>query len=277
MFTRRRVLIPLALVLLALVVGGPALAQLPPPPPPGGDPVRLRDEIERTERRIQHARDLVATAPANAAASAELDRAVTLQGIARTAFADARYAVAGRATMEARIHADRTIALVQGLPDPGRVQDQMQRTREMLERARDRLARCEQPAAREMLRTALDMQSRAEAAYAETRYLAALQLTSSARERALRAQQMCNAGESLEEAVEAALQRTDDRLARAREVVGERGSERARRLLENAEGLQARAKVEAQAQRTRAAMRLTRMAREQAERSLRDTARSERP
>jgi hypothetical protein len=167
--------------------------------------------------------------------------------------------------------------LVQGLPDPGRVQDQMQRTREMLERARDRLARCEQPAAREMLRTALDMQSRAEAAYAETRYLAALQLTSSARERALRAQQMCNAGESLEEAVEAALQRTDDRLARAREVVGERGSERARRLLENAEGLQARAKVEAQAQRTRAAMRLTRMAREQAERSLRDTARSERP
>lgn len=277
MFTRRRVLIPLALVLLALVVGGPALAQLPPPPPPGGDPVRLRDEIERTERRIQHARDLVATAPANAAASAELERAVTLQGIARTAYADARYAVAGRATMEARIHADRTIALVQGLPDPGRVQDQMQRTREMLERARDRLARCEQPAAREMLRTALDMQSRAEAAYAETRYLAALQLTSSARERALRAQQMCNAGESLEEAVEAALQRTDDRLARAREVVGERGSERARRLLENAEGLQARAKVEAQAQRTRAAMRLTRMAREQAERSLRDTARSERP
>jgi hypothetical protein len=277
MFTRRRVLVPLALVLLALVVGGPALAQLPPPPPPGGDPVRLRDEIERTERRIQHARDLVATAPANAAASAELERAVTLQGIARTAYADARYSVAGRATMEARIHADRTIALVQGLPDPGRVQDQMQRTREMLERARDRLARCEQPAAREMLRTALDMQSRAEAAYAETRYLAALQLTSSARERALRAQQMCNAGESLEEAVEAALQRTDDRLARAREVVGERGSERARRLLENAEGLQARAKVEAQAQRTRAAMRLTRMAREQAERSLRDTARSERP
>jgi hypothetical protein len=276
MFTRRRVLVPLALVLLALVVGGPALAQLPPPPP-GGAPVRLRDEIERTERRIQHARDLVATAPANAAASAELERAVTLQGIARTAYADARYSVAGRATMEARIHADRTIALVQGLPDPGRVQDQMQRTREMLERARDRLARCEQPAAREMLRTALDMQSRAEAAYAETRYLAALQLTSSARERALRAQQMCNAGESLEEAVEAALQRTDDRLARAREVVGERGSERARRLLENAEGLQARAKVEAQAQRTRAAMRLTRMAREQAERSLRDTARSERP
>lgn len=277
MFHRRRVLVRLALVLLALVVGGPALAQLPPPPPPGGDPVRLRDEIERTERRIQHARDLMATAPANAAASAELERAVTLQGIARTAYADARYAVAGRATMEARIHADRAIALVQGLPDPGRVQDQMQRTREMLERARDRLARCEQPAAREMLRTASDMQSRAEAAYAETRYLAALQLTSSARERALRAQQMCNAGESLEEAVDAALQRTDDRLARAREVVGERGSERARRLLENAEGLQARAKVEAQAQRTRAAMRLTRMAREQAERSLRDTARSERP
>ncbi|MFM7231037.1 MAG: hypothetical protein ACKO3S_03540 [bacterium] len=277
MFHRRRFLVPLALVLLALVVGGPALAQLPPPPPPGGDPQRLRDEIERTERRIQQARDLVAAAPANEVASAELERAVTLQGIARTAYADARYAMAGRATKEARIHADRAIALVQGLPDPGRVQDQMQRTREMLERARDRLARCEQPAAREVLRTALDMQSRAEAAYAETRYLAALQLTSSARERALRAQQMCNAGESLEEAVGAALQRTDDRLARAREVVGARGTERARRLLENAEGLQARAKVEAQAQRTRAAMRLTRMAREQAERALRDTARSERP
>ncbi|MFM8559936.1 MAG: hypothetical protein ACKOC6_10115, partial [bacterium] len=175
MFHRRRFLVPLALVLLALVVGGPALAQLPPPPPPGGDPQRLRDEIERTERRIQQARDLGAAAPANEVASAELERAVTLQGIARTAYADARYAMAGRATMEARIPAYRAIALVQGLPDPGRVQDQMQRTREMLERARDRLARCEQPAAREVLRTALDMQSRAEAAYAETRYLAALQ------------------------------------------------------------------------------------------------------
>ena len=276
MFSRRRLLVTWLPALLGLCLALPAFAQLPPPPPPP-DGQRLRDEIERTEVRIQHAKDLLLSSAGNPQASGEVDQAVALQRIARDAFAQSRFPAAARATMDARIHADRAIAMLQGLPDPGRVEEQLNRTREMLDRARDRLANCEIPAAREMLRIANDMQSRAEQAYRETRYLGALQLTMSARERALRAQDLCKASESLEEAVGNALQRTEDQLGHAREVVESHGTERARRLLENAQGLQTRARAEADASRTRAALRLTRMAREQAERAIRESSRGERP
>jgi hypothetical protein len=120
-----------------------------------------------------------------------------------------------------------------------------------------------------MLRTALDMQSRAELAYSGTRYLAALQLTMSARERVLRALQLCNAGDSFDDTVEHALQRTDDELARAHEMVGSDADERSRQLLANADSVQLRAKAEAQSGHPRVALRLTRMAREQAYRAIR--------
>jgi hypothetical protein len=120
-----------------------------------------------------------------------------------------------------------------------------------------------------MLRTALDMQSRAELAYSETRYLAALQLTMSARERVLRALQLCNATDSFDDTVEHALQRTDDELARAHELVGTGADERSRQLLANADNVQFHAKTEAQAGHPRVALRLTRMAREQAYRAIR--------
>ncbi len=251
-------------VLLTLVLG----VLVATPAPAQTDLQRLQDAIELTDRRIQQAQDLLAATP-NARAQAELDQAITLQAHAKTAFAEGRYAAAGRATFDARIHADRAIAIVRGLPDPGRVEEQLQRTRELLDRARDRLAGCEAPAARDLLRTALEMQERAEQAYRETRYLAALQLTMSARERALRALRLCHANESLEERLSTALQRTDEVLARAHEVVDPDASERASRLLANADSLQARAKAEAEAGHLKLALRLTLQAREQATRAIR--------
>ena len=263
MLTRIRTLPAIFMLAMGVLVARPALAQLPPP-----DPQRVQDAMDVTDRRIQEAKDLLVVAR-NPQAAAELDQAVSLQGIAKENFAHTRYGAAARATFDARVHADRAIALLKGLPDPGRVQDQLNRTRELLDRARDHLSHCDLLAPRDLLRTALDMQARAELAYSETRYLAALQLTMSARERALRALQLCNAGESLDETLENALQRTDDALARAHEVVGTDASERARQLLANADGLQARAKSEAQAAHPRVALRLTRMAREQADRAIR--------
>jgi hypothetical protein len=89
----------------------------------------------------------------------------------------------------------------------------------------------------------------------------------SARERALRALQLCNAGESLDETVASALQRTDDMLSRVHEHVDPSDHERARQLLANADNQQSRAKTEAQAGRSGLALRFTRMAREQAQRA----------
>ena len=260
---RIRTLPAILMLALSVLVARPALAQLPPP-----DPGRVQDAIDVTDRRIQEAQNLLATSP-NGQAAAELNQAVALQLIAKQNFSQARYGAAARATLEARVHADRAVALVKGLPDPGRVQDQLSRTRDLLDRARDRLSHCELPAAREMLRIALDMQTRAELAYSETRYLAALQLTMSARERALRALQLCNAGDSLDDTVEHALQRTDDELVRAHEMVTSDANEHALQLLANADSVQLRAKAEAQAGHPRVALRLTRMAREQAYRAIR--------
>ena len=257
-------IVSLAFALLA--IAAPALAQLPPP-----DGQRVQDAIEVTDRRIQLAKDLLAQTP-NARAAAEVDQAVALQTMAKTAFSEGRFAAAGRATFDARIHADRAIALLRGLPDPGRVEEQLQRTREILDRARDVLSHCDMPLARDLLRTALDMQARAEQAYRETRYLAALQLTTSARERATRALRLCKSDESLEETVATALQRTDEVLARAHERLDGEGSEASRRLLANADALQSRARAEAGSGRLRLALSLTRQAREQATRAMRSAA-----
>jgi len=260
MLRRLHTLLTIPVLALGVLVATPAFAQT--------DLQRLQDAIELTDRRIQQAQELLAATP-NPRAQSELDQAVALQGHAKQAFAEGRYAAAGRATYDARIHADRAIAIVRGLPDPGRVEEQLQRTRELLDRARDRLASCEATAPREMLRTALEMQERAEQAYRETRYLAALQLTMSARERALRAMRLCNASDSIEETLAIALQRTDDVLSRAHEVVDAGENERAQRLLANADSLQSRAKAEEEAGHLRLALRLTLQAREQAARAIR--------
>ena len=245
--------------LVGVLVATPGLAQTL-------DPLRVQDAIDVTDRRIQLAQELLSTAP-NATAQAEVDQAVSLQALAKQAFVQARYAAAARATFDARLHADRAIAIIRGLPDPNRVREQLDRTRDIIDRARDRLAQCDVAAARELLRIAIDMQARAEVSFGETRYLAALQLTMSARERALRALQLCNAGESLDEQVANALQRTDDLLARVHEHVDGSDNERARQQLANADSLEARAHAEAQAGRLRVALRLTRAARDQAQRA----------
>ncbi len=262
MHSRFRTLVATFVVALAAIASVPAHAQGP------ADPQRLRDAIDLTDRRIQQAQDLLVQSPQQQAAG-EVDQAVSLQALAKRAFSDGRYPAAGRATFDARFHADRAIALLRGLPDPGRVQDQLARTREVIDRGRDRIAHCELPVARDLLRTAIDMQARAEQAYGETRYLAALQLTMSARERALRALQLCSASESFDETVAMALQRTDEVLARAHDALDAGGSDRARQLLANADSLQSRARSEDQAGHPRLALRFTRMAREQADRALR--------
>jgi len=264
MSIRIRTLQTIVAIVLGLWLTRPALAQLPP------DPQRLQDAIDVTDRRIEQAQELLAGLP-NLAAQAEIDQASSLQTLAKQAFAQSRYAAAARATFDARMHADHVIAILRGLPDPNRVRDQLDRTHEILDRARDRLAHCDNSAARELLRIAIDMQGRADASFSETRYLAALQLTMSARERGLRALQLCNAGESLDETVASAIQRTDDLMSRVHEQVDPSDHERARQLLANADNQQSHAKSEAQASHARQALRFTRMARDQAERAERLT------
>ena len=148
----RRIAVPILLAIMA--IAGPALAQ-------------TRDDVaaalDKTDDVIARAQEVVAGAD-NAQAEIELAAAVELQARARTAFASAQLRLALDLTFRARVRADRAIALVRGLIDPDRVLAQLERTRELLERVRDRIEECDMDRARALLRAAFEIQVRAEAA-----------------------------------------------------------------------------------------------------------------
>lgn len=239
---------------------------------------RVRTALERTDTRIELATSVV-NGSSNAEAKVELDAATSLQSQARAAFTQAQAATgdlqlrllkqALDLTLRARAHADRAISLIQGLPDPDRVLAQLERTRDLIERARDRIDECENDRARALLKVAVEMQVRAENAANESRYLAALQLTMSARERVLRAARLCNQEERLDEASDRALRRTDEVISRAKDALGNQAPERARNLVARADRLEAEAWTQFRAGHLEASLRLTLSARNLAQRALR--------
>jgi hypothetical protein len=241
-----------ALWLLPGVAGWtvPAVAQ-------SAAPQRLVRELAVTDERIQSAAALLRSTPRRDAEQA-LTRARALQAEARDALARSAppRRVAGL-TLRARTLADRSIAMLRGMPDDDRVNGQIERTRGVLDRARGRVRECADGAARDLLREAEDVQRRAEAAAAERRPLAALQLTFAARERAQEAVRRCGgAGTSdARDAARRALETTDDLLERARATPGA-GSGRAAPLISRATTLQEQARGAYQAERFPAALRL---------------------
>lgn len=224
--------------------------------------------LERTDDLIARAQEIV-TGAGNPQADIELAAAVRLQADARTAFASGQLRLALDLTFRARVRADRAIALIKGLPDPDRVLAQLERTRELLDRVRERIEECNSDRARSLLRAAFEMQVRAETSAREGRYLAALQLTLSARERAHRALRLCNLEDNLREAAERALTRTDEVISRAREMIQEHENERARQALGRAIEVQAEAWVQFRAEHFEASLRLTQSARTFAHRAIR--------
>lgn len=246
------------LALFAMVaIGGPASAQ-----------TDVAAALDKTDDVIARAQEVVAGAD-NPQADIELAAAIRLQADARTAFGAGQYRLALDLTFRARVRADRAIALVRGLIDPDRVLVQLERTRDLLERARERIEECDMDRARALLRAAFEIQLRAEAAAKDGRYLAAIQLTMSARERALRALRMCNLEDNLRESAERALARTDELISRARDLLADHDSEPGRRALERAVEIQGEAWVQFRADRLEAALRLTQSARTFAHRAIR--------
>ena len=177
---------------------------------------RVRRSMDETDRRIELAESVVSTSD-DAQARSELALARDLRGRAKSAAGSGQYSMGGQLTTQARGHADRAIALARGLPNRERLRGQVDRTREMLDRAGQRIQACGDDRARALLRVALEMQGRAERAEGSGRVLGALQLTMGALERGLLALRRCGMEESAQQAAERALSRTDEVLARARE------------------------------------------------------------
>jgi len=246
-------------MIVALCVAGGARAQ-------SAAHARVQDELTQTDHRIETAQSLVSENP-SAHAQTELDTARQLQARAWTAYGSTQLMIALAATRDARAHADRAVAIVRGLPDPDRVQAQVERTQDVLDRARDRLDACDNDRARALLRVAMDMQQRADNALSDSRYLAALQLTMSARERVLKAMRLCSLDETLADTAARALQRTDDVLARATEAA-DGAPAMVREQLARAQSIQSQGQAELGQGHDEAALRLTLGARVIAQRIL---------
>lgn len=261
MLPRLRAPLLIALVGLLAAVVDTASAQAP-----ARD--RVQSALDATDARIRQAEEVVASADLPRA-QVELDAAVEMQGRARASFTGAQLTLSLKLTLDARGHADRAIAIVRGLPDPDRVRAQIERSREMIERARERIEECDRPRALALITSALSMQSRSEDHMAAGRYLAALQLSMSARERALRALRVCELREDQGDAAERALQRTDALIARAIEAIADQEAPLARGALERAQRLQEQSRSEFSSGRSEAALRLTQSARAFAHRAIR--------
>jgi len=245
-----------------------ALAMLSPAPASAQDGSRVQLEISRTDERIEFAQSVV-SGSGDERARLSLEAAGTLQAAAKRNFASANYAIALRATLDARVRADAAIAIVRGQPDPERVLAQVERTRELIERARPRVEECSDERARHALRGALDMQQRAEVALEGQRYLAALRLTLNARERVWRALRLCHLQDDPGENAERALHRTDEILDRAAQELADGAAPAAEAALRRAQELQQRAWAELRAGHPDAALRLTHSARNLAHRAAR--------
>lgn len=235
--------------------------------------LRVQRELDLTDARIERA-EMVVGGSDNQAARFELQTAKEIQAHAKAEFGLQHCRIALDLTLRARSRATRAIDLIRGLPnggppDPGRVLNQLERTRDLIERARDRIEECDDQRAHALLRAASEMQRRADGAFMNERYLAAFQLTVSARERALRALRLCDVEENRRERAEQALHRTDETIAQAQDRVAEKGLERARQVLSRAVELQDRAYTEFRAEHFEVSLRLTQQARAFAYRSLR--------
>jgi hypothetical protein len=231
-------------------------------------PERVQIALDVTDRRIEQADAIVSTSP-EPGAQAEVAAAHDTQSRARTAFAASRLKMSFQLTFDARNHADHAIGLVKGLPDPDRVLVQLERTRDILDRVRSRIGPCTEPRAHGMVAVATSMQEHAEAAQTAGRYLGAIELTMSARERAFRALRLCNLEDDLGASVEQALRRTDDVIAKARHAVAVSPDERARQSLAEAIDLESKAIAEFRATHYDASLRLTQTARALAHRATR--------
>lgn len=275
MIQRAPHLIWLTVLAAGVLAAGPVRAQSPESVPlrPGFQRAidRVQFALDQTDRRIEQ-EDRVLGAGADARSVSELTTARTIQEHARAAFSNGQPRIALRLTLEARDHIQQAGAVSRGLPDSERVSIQLERTRDLLGRSRERLASCDRADAREGIEAAELMQARADSALLEGRSLAAQELSMEARERAFRALQSCNLAEDLPGTVNFALRRTDEVLARARGTAT--GNPAAQQSLDQAARLQAQAQQEFRQQHVDQSLKLTHSARAAARRATGEPARS---
>lgn len=149
---------------------------------------RVRAELERTDQIIERARELIANSN-YAGARIALEASVKLQNEAWEAFDNARInrelAIAKRLTLQARQQARRAVSSGHAAEDNvSALQSKLERTTEMLSKARSMGGGFSNPRYQSVLDAAADLLDRAWEMYRDGQYRAALKLVNQAEETA---------------------------------------------------------------------------------------------
>lgn len=254
-----RVIAAIGVLLIALAGASEVWAQ--------SDLANARREYEITQNVIEKVRRLVEES-GNRRAEEALRQAMEVQRQAGRELTSNGARAGKRLTLVARDYARRAAKLAGELSENKEfVFRQLERTREVLRRAREDLRGNDDPRVRDLMRTAQERQGQAETSYRERRFRVALRLTNLARELAHKSLDLSGPGPgTAPEEVMRTLNKTDEALRRAAEDLRAAGSE----LLDEARGLQDRARMNLREGRLGLALKLTLAARDLAERARRE-------
>jgi hypothetical protein len=196
------------------------------------DPRQVAEELRRTSDRMQEVRPVIMASGVKEA----IDLWRIAEGEQETArrYYDARqYKLALKFTFAARQHGRKAFDLVKRQGGRERVVREVERTDQMLERAREEAGAVTDDRILELLLRARDWQYDAVAALRSGELLRALRTTLASRDLLLRAWEMAR-GAANRELVEQALAETDRLISDWRDVIRESRVEEARVLLERA-------------------------------------------
>ena len=225
----------------------------------GLNPERIRAEIEKIAERMDEIRPIIRAA--NEPRAIELWRMAEGElASAREQLSNQRYGLAIKFARAAMEHAKEAWEIVRGSVDPERVRAELERTDNLIERAREQLRLFPNERARQLLNKAIAWQEQARAAFDGRRFGLALKLTLSARDLILRAWENVR-GRLTPELVERALAETDRLISNWSETIKSQGPIEAKELLGQAIEHQAKAQQSYESKNLKAAFAETSVAR----------------
>lgn len=230
------------------------------------NPERVAAELDRTEQLMQEAEPIV-----NRVDDQRLQElwqmARSEQSAARENFRARRFRMALRFTITARQHTGAALRLVRQTLDPGRVEEELEHTARVRERARMPILSSNNVRAQKMFERAGEWQVQAHNRFRERRFGRALRLTIASRDLTLRAWVLVSKDDS-PKLLETTLSETDRLLDLWAGEVERQNNREARKLLEEARKYQQAARELLKAGKHGAALEATTQARRLMSRAL---------
>lgn len=230
----KRILVTAFFAGMVGTMGVEAMAQGP------SDLANLEREIENTQVLIQRAADMARDA-GNAQAAELVKKAQEVQHQARQSFGNGRFEAARIMTTAARKLAAKAISLMQNPDARGdRVQAELERTDDLLSRAREHLEPSSPESARTFLAAAHRQQEQAWQLFRSSEIRPALRMTLQVRE--MLRKLAARLGDNNTDRIEALLKRTEDLVGQANDAALAGGNQAALRLAGRATEMLNRAK-----------------------------------